>query len=58
MILKSAPLTFARLMTCVLQDLMDDSILSYLDDILICSESIESHVDKLKSVFERLENIG
>ena len=56
--LKSAPLTFARLMTCVLQDLMDDSILSYLDDILICSDSIESHVEKLKSVFGRLENAG
>ena len=56
--LKSALLTFARLMTCVLQDLMDDSILSYLDDILICSDSIESHIDKLKSVFERLENAG
>ena len=56
--LKSAPLTFARLMTCVLQDLIDDSISSYLDDVLICSDSIESHVDKLKSVFERLENAG
>ena len=56
--LKSAPLTFARLMTCVLQDLMDDSILSYLDDILICSDSIESHIAKLRSVFGRLENAG
>ena len=56
--LKSAPLTFARLMTCVFQDLMDDSILSYLDDILICSDSIESHCDKLKHVFERLEKAG
>ena len=56
--LKSAPLTFARLMTCVFQDLMDDSILSYLDDILICSDSIENHCDKLKHVFERLEKAG
>ena len=56
--LKSAPITFARLMTCVLQDLMDDSILSYLDDILVCSDSIDSHVKKLESVFERLQNAG
>ena len=56
--LKNAPLTFARLMTCVFQDLMDDSILSYLDDILICSDTIENHVTKLNNVFDRLQNAG
>ena len=56
--LKNAPLTFARLMTCVFQDLMDDSILSYLDDILICSDTIENHVIKLVNVFDRLQKAG
>lgn len=52
--LKNAPSTFERLMDFVLAGLKEESILVYMDDILIASSTIEEHLEKLEMVFKRL----
>ena len=51
--LSNSARTFERLMNRVLEGLMFQTVLVYLDDILIFSHTIEEHYDRLKSVFER-----
>ena len=53
--LKNAPAIFSRLMSNVLAGLIGPSVLVYLDDIIIFSETLDEHLIKLKNVFERLE---
>ena len=55
--LVSAPSTFQRLMDHVLQGLHSFST-AYLDDILICSNTWEEHVQHLTEVFGRLREAG
>ncbi|KAL0820816.1 hypothetical protein ABMA28_005494 [Loxostege sticticalis] len=52
--LKNAPSTFQRLMNNILRDLLYDTCIVYLDDILIYSVSLQDHIKKLKRVFDRL----
>ena len=52
--LKNAPAIFSRLMSNVLAGLIGPSVLVYLDDIIIFSETLDEHLDKLKNVFDRL----
>ncbi|ROT60879.1 hypothetical protein C7M84_021477 [Penaeus vannamei] len=56
--LRNSPLTFSRLMALVLQGLINDQVLVYLDDILVCSPSIRDHEARLRSVFQRLSEAG
>ena len=56
--LRNSPLTFSRLMAIVLSGLINDQVLVYLDDILVCSPSIADHERKLRQVFERLSSAG
>ena len=42
--LTNSPLTFCRLMSLVLQGLLSDHVLIYMDDILVTSETREEHV--------------
>ena len=56
--LRNSPLTFCRLMNIVLHGLLDDTTLVYLDDILICTGTMERHEEKLRKVFERLRSAG
>ena len=53
--LRNSPLSFCRLMALVLQGLLDDETLVYLDDVLICSETIQDHYERLRRVFQRLQ---
>ena len=53
--LKNAPAIFSRLMSNVLAGLIGPSVLVYLDDIIIFSENLTDHLEKLKLVFERLQ---
>ena len=55
--LVSAPSTFQRLMDHVLHGLHSFST-AYLDDILICSDTWEEHVQHLTKVFGRLREAG
>lgn len=52
--LKTAPATFQRAMDNVLRGLQGIHCLVYLDDIIIYSNSIQEHIEKLRKVFDRL----
>ncbi|ROT65765.1 hypothetical protein C7M84_016253 [Penaeus vannamei] len=56
--LRNSPLTFSRLMSIVLSGMINDQVMVYLDDILICSPSVSEHEKKLRQVFERLASAG
>lgn len=50
----SAPATFERLMETVLRGLQWKSLLLYLDDVIVFSSDVQSHIDRLEQVFLRL----
>ena len=50
--------TFQRLMERVIGDLQPSQCLIYIDDILVFSKDVSSHLDRLQSVFERLAKAG
>lgn len=52
--LKNAPATFQRVMDNILRGLQNEKCAVYLDDIIIYSTSLQEHIEKLKSVFDRL----
>lgn len=52
--LKNAPSTFQRVMDNVLRGLQHETCLVYLDDIIIFSSSLQEHIERLKSIFDRL----
>eukprot|EP00731_Ephydatia_muelleri_P034176 Em0049g23a len=54
----NAPATFQRLMERVLAGLHWMTCLVHLDDIIIFSRSVETHVKQLKEVLERLKIAG
>ena len=54
--LKTAPITFSRIMAHVFNDLLGDTLLLYLDDMLIVSKTVEEHLTKLETVFTRLRD--
>ncbi|MEL7520467.1 MAG: reverse transcriptase family protein, partial [Cyanobacteria bacterium J06553_1] len=54
--LKNSPSSFLKLMTVVMQGLLSDDVLVYLDDLLICSENVSQHTKRLKEVFKRLQS--
>src|ERR1700712_582207 len=41
-------------MESLLGNLLEDSVLVYLDDIIIFSTSLQEHLERLKQVFDRL----
>lgn len=52
--LTNAPATFQRIMNKILFELLDKCVLVYLDDILIYSRDVPSHIHDLHSVFDIL----
>lgn len=50
--LRNAPATFQRLMTRVLGDLEGCTV--YLDDVVVCSDTWSSHVERVRALFMRL----
>lgn len=53
--LKTAPATFQRAMDNILRGLQGIHCLVYLDDIIIFSASLDEHIQKLRTVFDRLK---
>jgi len=56
--LTSAPATFQRLMEQVLSGLYWKTLLIYLDDIIVISPDFQTHICRLREVFERLRGSG
>ena len=56
--LTNAPATFQRLMETCLGDLNLHWCIIYLDDIVIFSKDLASHLERLKAVFWKLEKAG
>ena len=53
--LTNATATFQRMMNDILAGYIDDFVIVYLDDILIYSSDIKSHMEHVKLVLKRLE---
>ena len=53
--LTSAPATFMRTMNNLFSDLLDGGVVTFMDDVLIYSSTIEEHELLLKAVFTRLK---
>ena len=56
--LTNAPATFQRLMETCLGDLNLNWCIIYLDDIVIFSKDLASHLERLEAVFRKLEEAG
>ena len=56
--LKGAVATFSRLIQQVLQDLPLEMVAYYLDDLLVMSQDVQTHVRDLEQVFEKLQTSG
>lgn len=54
----NAPATFQRLMQRCLGNLVNDSLLIYLDDVVVFSPDFSSHLRHLEEVFRRLHHHG
>jgi hypothetical protein len=54
----NAPATFQRLMEKCIGDMAFTDVIVYLDDLLIFSQTLEEHEQKLERVLSRLEEYG
>uniref|UniRef100_A0A667ZAE4 Gypsy retrotransposon integrase-like protein 1 n=1 Tax=Myripristis murdjan TaxID=586833 RepID=A0A667ZAE4_9TELE len=54
----NAPSTFQRLMQRIFGDQQNQSLLLYLDDIVVYSSTVEQHLERLKVVLGRLQHEG
>jgi len=52
--LKNAPATFQHFINDVLSDYLDKFVISYIDDILIYSNTLEEHHEHVKKVLKKL----
>jgi hypothetical protein len=50
----NTPATFCTLMNDIFREWLDDFVVVYIEDILICSGSLEEHAEHLRKVFQRL----
>src|SRR6266542_3591456 len=56
--LTNVPANFQRLMNYVLHDYLNDFVVVYLDDILVCSDTFEEHLTHLRKVFIKLWEVN
>jgi hypothetical protein len=54
----NAPATFQRLMEACLGELVLETCLIYIDDIIVFSDTENSHLARLRAVFERIREYG
>ena len=50
----NAPTTFQRLMEVVLDGMLWKNCFVYIDDVLVCSKTLDEHLTHLTEVFRRL----
>ncbi|GBG68171.1 hypothetical protein CBR_g2723 [Chara braunii] len=56
--LRNAPATFQAAMNTMFQDVLEDSVLVYIDDILVYNRTLEEHLFHLRTVLQRLRDHG
>ena len=56
--LRNSPLTFTRLMNSVLAGLLGNSVFCYLDDVIIATEDVPSHLATLSQVLSCFAKAG
>ncbi len=56
--LNGAPLTIQRTMNNIFRDMLGNSVYIYLNDIIIASKDKTSHMETLKSLLKRLQEVG
>jgi hypothetical protein len=56
--LYNVPSSFQAMINDVLHDLLDQGMIAYITDILICSENMRHHVDLVQQVLQRLRDAG
>ena len=56
--LKSAPITFQRMMNTIFAEEIGKNVYIYLDDVIIYGKDTESHLDSLEAVLLRLRQAG
>ena len=56
--LKDAAPSFERMMTMTLSGLINNSVLVYLDDVVVFSKGPKEHLEKLRAVLERFKETG
>jgi hypothetical protein len=49
--LSSASFIFQKMMSMILNNIETESVLSYIDDLMICSKTINEHIFKLEKIF-------
>jgi transposase InsO family protein len=54
----NAPATFQRLMSVVLNGLIGDRCLIYLDDVICFSDTLDEHLHGLRSILQRFREAG
>ena len=56
--LRNAPITFQRLMNSIFGDMIGSKVYVYLDDFVIFSKDVDSHLEIICEVLERLTEAG
>ncbi len=56
--LKSAPLTFQRLINDIFAGMLSKTVFAYFDDIIVASKDPDTHLDNLKLLFQKLQEAG
>ena len=56
--LKSAPITFQRLMNTLFAPLMGKHVYAYLDDLIVFSKNVAEHITSLDLVMQKLRTAG
>ncbi len=53
--LKSASITFQRMINSLFADVLDKDVYAYLDDLIICSKNGDTHLADLEAVLLKLK---
>ena len=56
--LRNAPNIFSRLMNIAMSEILGSECLLYMDDIIIYTSNVDSHLKKLEKVLSRLQHVG
>ncbi|XGW15120.1 hypothetical protein V3C99_000979, partial [Haemonchus contortus] len=56
--LSTSPAVFQRLMDTVLKEMLGEEVFCYIDDVMICTDTRERHVELLQEICDRMRKAG